>query len=137
MTGIGCMMAGGGQAALQVSINDLSVIKLVADPATATATYTINADGTVKNHVPTSLGIWLLLGANSDFEVRATFNTGDSPSGSALATWLAASTSRSWTLTQSSPGETTCNLTIEIRLAAAPFTVLDTATVNITATVDI
>lgn len=135
MTGMTCMMAGGGQAALQVSITDKSAIKLVADPGTATATYSVHLDGTVKNHVPTSLEIWLLQGVNSDYEVRATLASGDTPSGT-LATWLLLSTTRSWSLTQSVAGTKTCNLTIEIR-RVSDSVVLDTATATITATVEV
>lgn len=65
-----------------------------------------------------------------DYEVRVTA-TGDTPTGSALGTWLALSSTRSWELIASPGGTLTATLTVEIRDTATA-TVRDTATVTMT-----
>lgn len=80
------------------------------------ATYTIKSDGTISKKLgstTTSIGTWKNAGVGSDFEVRATLNSGDTPVGT-LATWTAVSSDQSWTL-QSVSGIETCDLTIELR----------------------
>ena len=101
-----------------------------------TATYTVNTSGIVQKTEgasTTTLETWLQAGASSDYEVRATVLSGDTPTGSALATWMALSTSRAWTLTDAvNDGiALTCSLQIEIRDSATG-TVQDTATITIT-----
>lgn len=63
------------------------------------------------------IGDWLLEGSNSDYECRLTVNSGDNPTGSSLATWLALSTTRTWTLSDTSEGDgaESNDCTIEIR----------------------
>jgi hypothetical protein len=68
----------------------------------------------------------------SNYQVRATLNSGDTPTGSALATWLTVSTFRSWLLNASAGTLLTCNLTIEVRDIATS-TVQATATVTLRA----
>ncbi len=66
--------------------------------------------------------------SSSPFEVRATLNSGDTPSGT-LGSWLALTTDRAWALTAGIE-VLTCNLTIEVRLGS---TVLDSGTYVLTA----
>lgn len=77
-------------------------------------------------------GEWLTSGAVGDVEVRATKTSGTSPTGASLGVWLSCSTTRTWTLTAPSTGYVTCTLTVELR-AASSGTVLDTATITLTA----
>lgn len=65
-----------------------------------------------------------------NYEVRATLVSGDTPSGSALSTWLVLSSDRTWQLSASPGNFLACTLTIEIRDTA-------TSTVRATATVDL
>jgi hypothetical protein len=127
-------------SALAVAISD-ETVEHIRTTATANAGYQLHSDGTIDLNRATTLtwsvngGTWLTGGASSDAEVRATLNSGSTPSGSALSTWLNLGTTRNWYVTRSANGTTTCNLTVEIR-DASTLTVLDSATIVLTATVD-
>lgn len=70
------------------------------------------------------------------YEIRATVLSGDTPSGSALNTWLPLSTARSWSLTASGPTQSkSCDLSVEIGLLGTS-TPLSTNTSTITAAID-
>lgn len=108
---------------------------------TATAGWTFSTAGNVTdegesgNHhqwySPPETGI------GAGYWVRATLNSGTSPSGAALATWLSlASVARQWTLTRSTQGTSTCSLTISIATDAAGTNVVATGTYVITASFD-
>jgi len=66
------------------------------------------------------------------YEARATLVTGDTPSGSALSTWLTLSADQTWQLFASPGNAFSCTLTIEIRDTASS-TVRATATVYLDA----
>jgi hypothetical protein len=101
-------------SAPSVSLSDRTVFK--SGSGGATATYKINADGTVTDQDNTFLENWLFSGSASDYQVRATLASGTSPGGSAVGSWLACSTNRSWSEGVSAGGgSVTCTLTIEIR----------------------
>ena len=117
-----------------VSITDQNVNRIAS--TALTATYTVNTSGIVQKTEggsTTTLETWLQVGASSAYEVRATLLSGDTPTGSALASWLALSTTRAWTLTDAvNDGiALTCTLTIEIRDVATGV-VQDSCTVTIT-----
>lgn len=78
--------------------------------------------------------VWITPQSNySEYEVKATLNSGDTPAGDSLATWLSLSTSRDWTLQNGTiEGESTCSLTLEIRWTGNNV-VQDSATYSITA----
>ena len=85
----------------------------------------------VENGVPSTLETWLLSGAVADYEVRVTDLDGNLTSGT-TGSWLGLGTTREWGITESTSGASvTTHLTVEIRLAASPFTVLDTETVTL------
>jgi hypothetical protein len=67
-----------------------------------------------------------------NYEVRATLVSGNTPSGSALSTWLVLSSDRTWELSASPGNLLTCVLTIEVRDTATS-TVRATATVTLNA----
>lgn len=102
-----------------------------ADPQTSG--YKLTSAGLERKIVIGSystLGNWITPAAAAPgaYEVRATLNSGDTPTGT-LATWLALTSDRTWELTQSGgAGTKTCELGIEIRLGAV---VLATATVTL------
>jgi hypothetical protein len=116
---------------ITVSIDDQSVSDVAVSPVSASASYAINSDGTVRDHDGNTLETWLDAGAASSFEVRATLSSGSTPGGT-LGSWLACSTSREWFIIASGPVVQTCTLLIEIRNAAT-LAVLDSATVTMTA----
>ena len=107
-----------------------------------TATYGIRSNGTIDATFTTSGGYsgsdgttngsnWITPTSSASlYEVRATKVSGDTPNaGSALNTWLACTTTRSWALYLTGVGRFDCVLTIEIRDAATQ-TVRDTATIT-------
>lgn len=102
---------------------------------TSSAGYELNADGIAYEGVNGSYsaisGEWLLAGSASDFEVRATLNSGTTPSGT-LGSWVALSTTRTWELSAPSGQVRSCELTVEIR-RASDSTVVATATITIDA----
>ena len=117
-----------------VAITNQSVSRVAS--TSLTATYTLNTSGIVQKTEggsTTTLETWLQAGAAGDYEVRATKLSGDSPTGSALATWLPLSSTQAWTLTDAvNDGiPLTCTLTVEIRDTATS-TVQDTASITIT-----
>jgi len=80
---------------------------------TATAGYRLNTSGIAESRQAaayTTIESWLSFGNSSGYECRATLNSGTSPSGSALGSWLALSASREWTLTKATTGNVFCSL---------------------------
>lgn len=98
--------------------------------------YFVSTDGFVYKTAGPTLSYSQQEKWNSDaatvgnYEVRATVAAGTAPAGAALATWLACSTSRSWTLTSVITQTQSCDLTIEIRNATT-LAVLATSTVSL------
>ena len=74
-------------------------------------------------------------GNGDDFEIRLVVNSGTTPTGSAVNTWLAMTSSRSWIISRSTSGTTSSNCTVEIRPAGGG-SVLDSATVTWSVTVE-
>lgn len=98
------------------TLTDHSVGDVTHDGSTATATFTIKNDGTVRDQDNNSLETWLPSGSASNWDVRATLNSGTSPSGSGVGSWLSCGTTRSWSLVNSTqPSSITCSLLIELR----------------------
>lgn len=133
--GLRAGIIGGG---VPVSINDATVSHTVNNSGTAQAGYVIDSDGQVYRNVGgtlTAIDTWLDSGLNSDFEVRATLASGDTPTGT-LNTWQACSSDRSWSVSATGGGGAvkSCVLTIELRDAASPNTVRDSASITLTAT---
>lgn len=70
--------------------------------------------------------------------IRATLNSGSTPSGSPLNTWLQLSSTRSWSnfKSLSSPGQVVCELTIEISPNADGSGIIDSAIVTLSSSVE-
>lgn len=114
------------------TVNDARV-----SPADASASYSVNSNGTETSSPAAISNTWLLIGAASDYEVRATLNSGTLSSGT-TGVWLDCATSRTWTVTRTTDaaGITSANLTIEIR-RKSDGVVLDSATVVLEAEVTV
>ena len=102
-------------------------------PTTATSGFQLNSSGVAKMLVQSSYtdvsGEWLVAGANTDFECRATIISGTLTTGT-TGSWQSLSSTREWTISTPA-GVKTTSFTLEIRLAASPFTVLASATIEL------
>lgn len=71
-----------------------------------------------------SVHTWLSGGSASAYEFRLSY-TGDAPtSGSATGTWIAATSNPQWDWYAAFPSALSASVTVEVRLAASPYTVL-------------
>jgi hypothetical protein len=111
-------------------------------PADASASLTVNSSGALTTS-PDGTGnqTWLVAGSASQVDVRLsqTGLTGNGVmGGAALATWLNCSTTRTWTITNTTNGfnPSTFTGTLEFR-DATTLAVLDTATVSLTANTEL
>lgn len=108
--------------------------------ADASATLAVNAAGgwTLTGG---GSGTWLTgggSGSNYDVRLSQTSSSGNAIGGT-LATWLNLASNRTWTLVENRNGFYSSEFigTLEIRLAASPFTVLDSSTVTINCDVEV
>ena len=116
-----------------ININGQSIFR--SSSLNATAGYRVNTSGIAEQLLGTSyttLETWLTSGYTaSNYEVRATLQSGTTPSGT-LGSWLALSSSREWSLNAVVPGTTVdCTLLIEIRNATT-LVVVDSASIDLT-----
>lgn len=122
--------------------NPTSASAVTISPADASAQLNWNSAGnctrSINNAPATTLYSWLLAGAASDFQFMASGLTGTAPSGSTFNTWISGGTGVGWTLTRTSDtsGSTSCSFTLQIR-RASDSVVVATATISLTATVDV
>lgn len=123
-------------AAIPNPVQDIEI-----DPTDATVSVTLGTDGSA-NYVGT-LGTtnfsWFdpnRTGVGSEYWCRLTVNSGSTPSGSATGSILALSTLRSWSLTRTTIGTTTANVTLQIFSDAGGANVVATRTFDMTAFVD-
>lgn len=138
MTGILCVLAGGAGGPIIQLTTPRTISFTSGGILTARAGYGLDPDSYVYtaansagtysqseqwNSIPSTTG---------NYEVRATLVSGSTPAGSALATWLAVSSFRSWMLTATAGNFLTCVLTVEVRDTATS-TVRATASVTLTA----
>lgn len=124
----------GGGSSLVAFLNGGDVQSIGLAPRTATVR--IASDGIVyhgDNGYFDAQGWWRLAGLSSDFEIRCTVVSG-SVSGT-TGSWLALSTTRDWSIIDSSDNgeDVFAEITLEIRLAAPPNTVLTSANWTMTA----
>ena len=118
-----------------VSITD-QYISASRPSGASTAGYRLNSSGIAERQVNTTyttLETWLLSGAASDYEVRATLSSGTLSSGT-TGTWQNLGTSRSWTVVDSTFDAIISEaiIVVEIRNATT-LLVLDTATITLQA----
>lgn len=123
-----------------VHLENLSQSGRALQPAEAKASIILKTNGWVQGNANTNpyvnKFIWKLVGASSDYQVRATLLSGTPPAGSDLGSWIAMSSDVSWNLPSGLIiGETSCSLSIEIR-DVATLSVQDSATFTLRATRD-
>jgi len=100
-----------------------------------TAGYRLNTSGIAESRVQasyTTIETWLVVGAASDYEVRATLVTGDPLDSGVVGTWQALSSPREWLISATTPSKMS-ELLIEIRITAG--VVVGSATVTLEAEV--
>ena len=98
-----------------------------------TAGYRLNTSGIAESRVQTAyttIETWRVVGAASDYEVRATLVTGDALTYGTVGTWQALSSSQEWQISAWKPSKMS-ELLIEIRTTAG--VVVDSATVTLEA----
>jgi hypothetical protein len=118
-----------------VNISDDTASKDAPGAATAVASVTFGTDRRVRDQDSVILQTWLASGySSSNYQIQATKLSGSAPTGT-LGSWLSLSANRTWSISETGgvAGTTTCKLKIEIRDAALPNTIRDTATFTITA----
>lgn len=101
-----------------------------AASATASVSYSLGSSiesATTNGAVGAFSRTWRVGGNASDYECYLS-GTGTTPTGSALNTWLGLLSTRSWSLSAVDDSKTFSG-TIQVRLAASPFTVIDSASV--------
>lgn len=115
-----------------VSISGHEISDFAVGSATAGLTFT--PTGLVqglRNFTWSTLETWLFSGTAADYQVRVTDTYSLLTSGP-VGTWETLNTNPTWYLTDNLPGNSvSAPLTVEIRLATAPYTVLDTATITL------
>lgn len=133
-------------AASQASVIGATLSDIAASPDTAQCSYRMSSstgyeqefDETPSPQAYTNIHKFLEFGAPGDLECYMQHDSGTAPSGSAVDTWLALSSDRTWTLTQSVPtspeAATTFSGTIKVRNAVTGEE-LDTAPVTMSSLV--
>lgn len=133
LPGIGLigMLLASGVVVNPVTLVNANATKSNLTATTATATLNFNTSRTVTDQDGATLETWLLAGYSSaNYQIRATVSSGVTPTGDSTGVWLALSSGRSWSVSETSAvaGVTSSSLYIEIRDAAAPNTVRASAT---------
>lgn len=116
-----------------VQITDWSILVTGTLSGSAQAAYRLNASGIVEKGdkaVFSTLETWLLSGAAADYEVMVTRTGGSGTLTGTTGSWLALSTTRTWSVNRpvSSVGIDNATLSVSIRQVSTG-TVLDTATI--------
>jgi hypothetical protein len=108
-------------------------VSVIANGASQTATYTIKSDGTITTSDGGSATWNSSTTVGSSYEVKATLTSGSLTTGT-TGSWLALSSNRSWSKTDTTAGNggVAAAFTLQIR-AAGTTTVLDSATITLEA----
>lgn len=126
-----------------VSAEPFNVFDFQISPNDAYAEISVDNDGNVYKTTngggTVLLFQWRRSGASADFDVKATVLSGDTPSGSALGSFLNCGTDRSWALdeTFNGYGQKECVLQLEWSRAGIPTPVLATTSGQLRATVEV
>lgn len=126
-----------------IEIGDGTISDVVVSPAGAVATLTIKNDGTIStsgnggSYTDTAWADPTGVGTGDDYEIQvtATGSGGTSFTGT-LGSWVALTTDKSWTLSQTGTGNGSRDLTVSIRDTATS-TVQDTASITLSVLVTI
>lgn len=124
-----------GKSAETVTIGDEFISSTRVASGTAVSTYTLSSTGDINQTVNTNttdIGDWITpKSAAANYECFATLSSGTLSSGT-TGSWLALTSSRSWTRNQSTNGTSTAVIVVQIRKTGTS-TVLDTATITLEA----
>lgn len=120
-----------------------SAVAAALAPNAATASWRLNSSGIEERGVAnsgtttfTNMNTWLIAGAAGDYECMMSMVSGDPFAGTLLDTWLPCSTSRLWSLSETSSSGFKSGLgTLSIRRASDSL-LLDSAVVSLSASVD-
>lgn len=124
------MLFGAGGAKVQIS--DADVQKFGNGTGTVTASYSVNADGKIRNQNGNVLETWLPTGlTNTDYEVIASFSGGDSITGT-FGSAITLGTNVIWSISATAPLTKQGIMQVSLR-DVATHTVQDTATISLTA----
>jgi hypothetical protein len=132
VTGITALLAGVSASPVgTVSLSNQNAFDTEFEGSTASAAYVLNANGSFVSTGEAG-GFWITPQEGmGSFEVRATLNSGSLTSGT-TGVWLALNANRSWLVEQFSVGDTSANLTMQIR-RIGDSSILASATVSVTA----
>jgi hypothetical protein len=125
-----------GKTAVALNISNQTVID--AGIVATTANISVTSAGAVTYSTgwlgSGTLENWITPQVNmSDYSIRAHLTSGSTPTGPALDTDLALSSTRTWGVTQSGVGTTTSTLTMTLKRISDGVT-MDTATYDLSAT---
>ena len=132
------LMGAGSGATDQLQLVGYSATISEALPVTGGLGYRLTSGGKEESGFGSASSIsyfeegnWVVPnGSASLYEVRATVTSGAVTSGT-TGSWLSLGTTREWTLTRDTVGNSAVSLTIDIRLIGGPGTILATASVNL------
>lgn len=134
---------GATKLSLNAVVNNSSLFDFSIVPTAAFAGIRFHSDGTVDvregNGGYVNSYTWRTgTGASSDYEVRWTVGSG-TPTGDTTGTWLGLGTTREWYEATTGGGFSSqiSSGTVEIRMAASPFTVFDSGSINLDASTEI
>ena len=127
-----------GKTAVTISITNQTISDL--DASAAYAYYFLTGGGQVEQSIqaaginPTNLEQWCTpTNQSSNYEVLVTVTVGVLSGGSATGTWVDLSNTRNWYVEEFTSGNNNdCTFTVQIRRIGT-VTVLDTATINLSA----
>jgi len=108
-------------------------------PTDATATMVIGSAGTITfvgNNVPATQ-TWLKIGVNSDYEVFVTNGGPDALTSGTVGSWLALTSNRTYTMTETGTATKTASLTVQIRKISLGNLVVATGVYSVQARVNI
>lgn len=120
---------GGGGAVVALTNQDIGAF----DSGAASCSYSLQSNGVIQQSTSVvgvlPIGNWIspTSAAPGSYECRADLVSGTLSSGT-TGSWLALTSSRAWSLTRLSPGSSSAELTISIRLSGVT---LATCTVNL------
>ena len=132
-----CMSGIAGASTVQITISNVTTTNTRAGTA-ATAKYELQSDGDIYRSSANAnpdvyVGDWIepRASAGGGYECKVTINTGSLTTGTS-GSWLALSSTRTWTIVQGSMGSGNVNFTVEIRQVGSS-TTLDSAIIDLTA----
>lgn len=136
-----CVVAGDASGGIVNPIPISNFGDFALDPADASSVLTFDSDGDgTMAGVSSDSFNWFqptTAGVGAGYWIRLTVNSGTSPTGgSPTATWLQMNSARSWSLTRTTIGTSSGNYTLEIASDSGGVTVVSSATITMTATVE-